>query len=84
MSCVKPSAQGRSLSVLCLLEGDPTWRASCAPIIRWAKEVWIRQTRAFEWALSWAVLRAGWSSVFEKEDWTWGKVSGPISGLRMS
>ena len=52
MSCIRPRSQGRSLSVLCLLEGDPTWRASCAPIIRWSKEIWILRTNAFPWSLS--------------------------------
>ena len=84
MAGVKPSAQGRSLSVLSLLEGDPPWRACCAPIIRWAKEVWILQTRAFDWALGWGELRAGWDSVFSRDDHSWTKVSGPISALRMS
>eukprot|EP00959_Pyramimonas_sp_CCMP1952_P247192 5166868-Pyramimonas_sp.AAC.1 len=60
MSTIKPRAQGRSLSVISLLEGDPPWRAAVAPIIRWSREIWILQTHSFEWSLSWAEIRSGW------------------------
>eukprot|EP00959_Pyramimonas_sp_CCMP1952_P302634 6332384-Pyramimonas_sp.AAC.1 len=62
MSTVNPRAQGRSLSVLCLLSDEPTWRGSCAPIIRWAKEVWTLHTQAFPWAIGWAELTEGWQT----------------------
>eukprot|EP00959_Pyramimonas_sp_CCMP1952_P044206 923984-Pyramimonas_sp.AAC.1 len=84
MSTIKPRAQGRSLSVISLLEGAPPWRAAVASIVRWSREIWILQTHSFAWSLSWAELRAGWEQVFQVDDLSWSKVSGPISALRMS
>ncbi|CAK0904509.1 unnamed protein product [Prorocentrum cordatum] len=84
MSTVEPRAQGRSLSVLCLLSDDPTWRGCCAPVIRWAKEVWTLHTHGFPWTLSWAELRDGWSAVSASDDHSWSKVAGPISALRVT
>ena len=31
---------GRSLTANRLIHGDPTWKAMCAPAVRWQKEVW--------------------------------------------
>ena len=40
LASMAPSTRGRSKSALFTAKGDPTWRPSVAPIIRWAKEVW--------------------------------------------
>jgi exonuclease III len=39
-SSMTPSAQGRSLSALMLIRGDPTWRAAVAPISQWIRATW--------------------------------------------
>eukprot|EP00959_Pyramimonas_sp_CCMP1952_P112266 2347285-Pyramimonas_sp.AAC.1 len=83
MSCMRPRAQGRSLAVLSLLEKDPCWRVSVAPILRCAKEIWLCHARAFRWCLSWAELREGWALIFQRDDLSWAKVRGPVSALRM-
>ena len=38
MSTISPKSQHRSLTILSILEGDPVWGVSAAPIIRWRKE----------------------------------------------
>eukprot|EP00959_Pyramimonas_sp_CCMP1952_P103279 2159914-Pyramimonas_sp.AAC.1 len=73
MSCVKPRSQGRSLAVFSLLEGDPCWRASVAPAIRWSREIWLRHTRAPLWRLSWAELREGWMQTVLRNKHSWAK-----------
>eukprot|EP00959_Pyramimonas_sp_CCMP1952_P105908 2214394-Pyramimonas_sp.AAC.1 len=61
---IKPSAGQRSLTVLSHLEGGPAWIGSVAPILRWHKEVWCAQVRAFEGSLSFRELRLVWEGVF--------------------
>eukprot|EP00959_Pyramimonas_sp_CCMP1952_P138342 2895442-Pyramimonas_sp.AAC.1 len=73
MATISPKSQRRSLTILSLLEGDPPWRASVAPIIRWCKELWLVQTRAFDGALPCSVLRAAWEVAFSKDDLSWAK-----------
>ena len=45
---LRPQAQGRSLSMLMLLEEDPAWRAGVAPILQWAREAWNATTTWYQ------------------------------------
>eukprot|EP00959_Pyramimonas_sp_CCMP1952_P445067 9319668-Pyramimonas_sp.AAC.1 len=74
MAAISPKSQHRSLAILSLLEGGPPWGASVAPIIRWCKELWLVQTRAFDGALPFSVLRAAWGVAFDRGDWSWANV----------
>eukprot|EP00959_Pyramimonas_sp_CCMP1952_P319567 6686758-Pyramimonas_sp.AAC.1 len=59
-SSIKPDAARRSLTVLSLIEGDPVWHGSVAPVLRYIKEVWLLRASAFPGTLDWATLRASW------------------------
>ena len=39
-STLKPSTRGRSRAALFVAHGDPTWRPSVAPVVRWCQELW--------------------------------------------
>ena len=83
-STLKPSAGDRSLSILLLLERDPTWVAQVAPICRWHKELWHAHLSSHPSVLSFRDLRSSWEWVFSKESPSWRCVSGPISAMRKS
>eukprot|EP00959_Pyramimonas_sp_CCMP1952_P402263 8429633-Pyramimonas_sp.AAC.1 len=83
-SDVRPRSQLRSLTTCALLDGDPTRRTATAPITRWSKEVWIRQTASYPWSLSLPSFNAAWISVFSQDRCSWLLVSGPVTALRMS
>eukprot|EP00959_Pyramimonas_sp_CCMP1952_P038274 800843-Pyramimonas_sp.AAC.1 len=65
--CVKPSAGSRSLTSLTILEHDPCYCACVAPVFRLAKEVWLNQTRQYEYAVPFSTLRRAWESAFAGE-----------------
>ena len=39
-TAMTPTAQGRSLTALMLVRGDPTWSAAVAPIAQWVRAAW--------------------------------------------
>ncbi|CAK0876625.1 unnamed protein product [Prorocentrum cordatum] len=64
MSTIAPKSQRRPLIVISLLEGDPQWRVSIASLVRYAKELWLPQTRQLAGSLSVKLLREAWAQVF--------------------
>eukprot|EP00959_Pyramimonas_sp_CCMP1952_P389641 8165080-Pyramimonas_sp.AAC.1 len=81
MSAVWPESQHRSLTMLSLLEGDLPRRASVAPIVRWAKGPWSRQTQAFESAPRIAEMRNAWEECLFNGKLVLGQSEGPCVGL---
>ena len=81
---MRPTAAGRSLTVLHLLYDEPCWYPMVAPILRWACEVWYRQTRATDYCFSWAELRSSWAVVFSGDTPRWGQVRGPLGAMAAS
>eukprot|EP00972_Heterocapsa_arctica_P001690 242737-Heterocapsa_arctica.AAC.1 len=57
-----PQARGRSLTMCMVINGDPTWRAGVAPIIRWAQEVWSATIERSSQSVAWTLpqIRAFW------------------------
>ena len=37
---LRPWGRGRSLTLTLLMNGDPTWRITNAPIMQWSRAVW--------------------------------------------
>jgi len=74
-----PRAQGRSLDVTLQLSGlDMPAKASGAPIVRWAQEVWSATGRRDKRALDVRVLREAWTSIAENTPIVWAQVADPI------
>jgi len=80
-----PRAQGRSLDVTLQLSGlDMPAKASGAPIVRWAQEVWSATGRRDKRALDVRVLREAWMSIAENTPIVWAQVADPIGAAMLS
>eukprot|EP00959_Pyramimonas_sp_CCMP1952_P144740 3029578-Pyramimonas_sp.AAC.1 len=83
-STVRPFSKGRSLKAVSLLSDDPCWRAACAPLLRWSKEIWLAQTHVHPFSVQHPELRRNWLSVFALPRFAWPTVRGPLSALRLT
>ena len=95
-AAMRPKVQGRSLSMLLLLNRDPTWRANCAPFLQYSKEAWRAWTQTgHEGCLSLQRLRYLWErGVTGKNGFStlisptgkrrWGRVRGPMGAMLLT
>ena len=68
-----------------ILEDDPAWFGSIWTIIRYAQEVWLLHTGAYNHTLSWAEIRGAWESAFgPARKISWRRVAGPMMAMRLS
>ena len=93
---MRPKVQGRSLSMLLLLNRDPTWRANCAPFLQYSKEAWRAWTQTgHDGCLSLQRLRYLWErGVTGKNGFStlisptgkrrWGRVRGPMGAMLLT
>ena len=72
-AALQPSPQERSLSILLLLNGVPTWRAWVEPIISWSREVW-EACNNDPLYLSLTNLKQLWQRTLEKPPSKWSEV----------
>ena len=80
-----PRAQGRSLDVTLQLSGlDMIAKATGAPMVRWAQEVWSATSRRDPRALEVRVLREAWTSVAKASPVTWAQVADPMGAAMLS
>ncbi len=90
-----PHALGRSLSILTLLEGVPTWRAEVAPITQYANMVWASMLRGpapgVNGHMNLAEVAKCWRAVDIKNvidpvqnKRLWAASTGPISAMHLS
>ena len=83
-SAMKPSASGRSLSTTLLVNGDETWRATAAPVVRWAKEVWQASLTPHPWGFTLPELLKLWESARPAECVSWRSCRGPLAACHLS
>ena len=76
-SAMRPTARGRSLAATLLINGDPTWRATAAPIVRWAKEVWEAAVSVNPRGLSLSELARVWRHAAPSVGRQWRQCRGP-------
>ena len=78
-----PSAQGRSLTALRLVRGDPAERAAIAPLLRWCREVW-DAARGVPSAHSLSQLRGLWVRASPGSVRKWAHCCGPMGAAVLS
>ena len=87
-----PAAQGRSLTALLAIKGDPTARAAVAPILQWARTVWRTDVKSDGGDTTAADLVAAWLETAEQRQCLvakngtrrWGQIRGPIGAMFLS
>eukprot|EP00959_Pyramimonas_sp_CCMP1952_P366315 7671942-Pyramimonas_sp.AAC.1 len=72
------SAGSRSLTALCILENDPIYHTSIAPIARYSREIWDAQVQQTPFALGFRELRAARGDVWASPPSSWRRVRGPM------
>ena len=84
---LKPSCRGRSLTAVLLMHGWPSWRASAAPALRWAKEVWNATTakdNEVRGTMSPKEFVGLYKTARLEKCFGWRQVRGPISACKLS
>ena len=83
-SAMRPTAGGRSLSTTLLLNGDVTWKATAAPIVRWAKEVWNASITSQPRGFTLPELNRLWSQARPLQIRFWRSCRGPVAACFLS
>ena len=78
---VKPSAGSKSLTSLCIIEGDPVSHAAVSPIVRYSREFRGAQVQQTPFALGFAALRDAWELTWANSPSFWRQVRGPIGAM---
>jgi hypothetical protein len=87
LATLSPQARGRSRQLTLLLADDQTWRPTAAPIVRWAKEVWLSVVKgppASGAYLSLPELGTVWRAAAANRVTQWSQVRGPAGAMALS
>jgi exonuclease III len=87
LATLTPQASGRSRHLTLLLADDQSWRPTAAPIVRWAKEVWLSVVKgppAEGTYYSLAELGCIWRATELKAPTKWAQVRGPVAAMALS
>jgi hypothetical protein len=82
---LQPRGQGRSLTAVLAVHGDPVAKAMLAPIVRWAREVWQVSCGKKGAGFSLPRLRRCWEIVQRKEaTLSWSSIRGPVGACLLT
>ena len=83
---MQPATRGRCRAALFVMKGDPTWRPSIAPLIRWAQEVWWTSVpkSGIVPCLASTLFHRAWANLRRAPPKGWGQVRGAVDAAYLS